>query len=86
VCGTTIPVSGPYRPYANDGSGGLTFTYLDTSAVGAVLDPATASASQIGRIRVTVRAQTESPVDAGGSQARSIGDSLVITVGLRNRY
>lgn len=84
-CSNLTPVSGPYRPYTNGdpASSGLVFTYRDS--LGTLLD-ATAASRQIARIDVVMRSQTQRAVTRTGSGAGDVyGDTLVLSIGIRNR-
>lgn len=80
TCSATQPVAGPYLAYSSTpGSTGLRFVYRDST--GAV----TATTSQVARIDVIARAQTETPIHMPGRPDGYYSDSLVVTVALRNR-
>ena len=84
-CGSLEPVSGPYKPYsATPGQSGLLFTYYDSTGV--VLDPATAKASHVARIDLTVRAQTQAAIALSGGARAVASDTTRYTIGLRNRH
>ena len=78
VCGTPIPIAGPFLPYAASGSG-IQFTYYDS--LGAV----TAVKTNVARIEVVLRAQTAAPVSLSDGTRSYVRDSLSFTVSLRNR-
>lgn len=78
VCGTPIPIAGPFLPYAATGSG-VQFTYYDET--GAV----TAVKTSVARIDVVLRAQTAAPVSLSDGTRSYLRDSLSFTVSLRNR-
>ena len=84
-CGSLEPVSGPYQPYsATPGVSGLSFTYYDST--GAMLNPATARASNVARIDATVRGQTQAPISLSGGARTVAMDTTRYTIGLRNRH
>lgn len=77
------PVSGPYRPYATDGTSGIRFLYFTSTGV------QTAVPSQVARIDVAVRATTAGQIHIAGMRTdadkrRSHTDSL--SIALRNRW
>jgi hypothetical protein len=78
VCGTPTPIAGPFLPYAASGSG-IQFAYYDST--GAV----TAVKTNVARIDVVLRAQTNAPVSLSDGTRSYLRDSLSFTVSLRNR-
>jgi len=80
VCGTMQPVAGPYLAYStNTGATGLHFVFRDST--GAI----TATTTQVARIDIIAKAQTENPIRMPGRPEGYYSDSLVVTVALRNR-
>jgi prepilin-type N-terminal cleavage/methylation domain-containing protein len=80
TCSAMQAVAGPYLAYsATPGSTGLRFVYRDST--GAV----TATPSQVARIDVIAKAQTENPIRMPGRPDDYYSDSVVVTVALRNR-
>ena len=80
VCGAMQPVAGPYLAYsATPANTGLRFVYRDVN--GAV----TAVASQVARIDIIAKAQSERPIRMPGRPEDYYSDSVVVTVALRNR-
>lgn len=80
VCGTMQPVAGPYLPYStNAGTTGLRFVFRDST--GAI----TTTTTQVARIDIIAKAQTENPIRMPGRPVDYYSDSLVVTVALRNR-
>lgn len=81
VCGGIQPLSGPYRGYSSDPRAtGLLFEYFD--AAGRRIDLAGSSLA-LGRIDVTARgAIVHAPM---ASEQRTISDSAIISIALRNR-
>jgi len=80
TCSAMQPVAGPYLAYsATPANTGLRFVYRDST--GAV----TATPSQVARIDVIAKAQTENPIHMPGRPDGYYSDSLVVTVALRNR-
>jgi hypothetical protein len=67
-------------PFAASGATGLRFAYYDST--GAV----TAVRTSVSKIDVTLRAQSESAVRSPGFNTGRYVDSLVVSVGLRNRF
>ena len=80
VCGAIQPVAGPYLAYsATPASTGLRFVYRDST--GAV----TTTTTQVARIDIIAKAQTQNPIRMPGRPEDYYSDSLVVTVALRNR-
>jgi len=80
VCGTMQAVAGPYLAYSSTTANtGLRFVYRDVN--GAV----TATPSQVARIDIIAKAQTDNPIRMPGRPEGYFSDSLVVTVALRNR-
>jgi hypothetical protein len=84
ACSEVAPVSGPYMPYTGiAGENGLTFVYYDEA--GNIL-ASTAQPRLISRIDVVLRSQTANPVTRTGAGAGGhYRDSLVVSIGIRNR-
>lgn len=79
-CGSGIQaVAGPFLPYTNTGTGGLTFTYYDSTGT------VTTTPSNIARIRIALRGQTRGQVNIAGMQRKTVTDSVVLNVAIRNR-
>jgi prepilin-type N-terminal cleavage/methylation domain-containing protein len=68
----TSPVAGPLR--ANDG---LQFSYLDANSA------VTADSSQVTWIALTIRAESNQPIDVQGRPTGTYSDSLSVRVALR---
>jgi prepilin-type N-terminal cleavage/methylation domain-containing protein len=84
VCGTIQPVSGPYLPYANGGSGtaGVAFRYFDgngSELFDAMLSPT------VARIDVVLRGETKRLVSLAGDARQRYRDSAVVSISPRNR-
>lgn len=79
---TGVPVSGPYKAPAADGTGGLTLAFYDStgSAITAV-----ANASRVARMDITLRAQGLSSSGTFGTASTTVIDSVALRVALRNR-
>jgi hypothetical protein len=84
LCSDVTPVSGPYLPYTGIASeNGLTFAYFD--AAGNALAP-TAQSRLVSRVDVLLRAGTTNLVTRTGAGAgEQYRDSVVLSVGIRNR-
>lgn len=82
-CSTTTPIAGPFVAYGG-GQSGLTFTYYDSTGAALIT---TAPSSSIARVNVTLRAVTRNVVDLTGQtkSATTAQDSVVMTIGVRNR-
>jgi prepilin-type N-terminal cleavage/methylation domain-containing protein len=81
ACGTIQPISGPYRGYSSDPRAtGLLFEYFDNG--GGRLD-ASASATTLARIDITVRSQSQQRNSFSQGRQR-ISDSATVSVALRN--
>lgn len=79
-CAAIQAVSGPFLAFAGGAAGGIGFSYYDST--GAV----TATPTQVSRIRFASRASTVGGVSrAGEARAADLGDSLVVSISLRNR-
>jgi prepilin-type N-terminal cleavage/methylation domain-containing protein len=83
-CSEVTPVSGPYSPYTGIASeNGLHFAYYDGN--GGLLDAA-ADSRGIARVDVVLRGVTANNVTRTGSgPGEQYRDSLVFSVGIRNR-
>ncbi|MDQ3950382.1 MAG: hypothetical protein M3282_08545 [Gemmatimonadota bacterium] len=83
-CSDVTPVSGPYRPYTGITSdNGLVFLYYDS--LGNALDAA-AQSRRISRVQIIMRGQTGTTVTRTGAGAgEHYRDSLVLSIGIRNR-
>jgi hypothetical protein len=82
-CSEVTPVSGPYRAYTGISSeNGLVFAYYDS--LGNVLAP-TAQARHIARIDVVMRSERENVVRTGSGAGETYRDSLLFSIGIRNR-
>jgi hypothetical protein len=80
TCGTMQPVAGPYLAYStNAASTGLRFVYRDASG------NVTTTPTQVARIDVIAKAQTDNPIRMPGRPEAYYSDSLVVTIALRNR-
>lgn len=79
-CAALQAVAGPFLPYSANGAlTGLRLVYRDTT--GAV----TTTPANVARIDLTVRAQTQRPIQMPGRPNDYYRDSVVVTVALRNR-
>jgi prepilin-type N-terminal cleavage/methylation domain-containing protein len=79
TCTVRQPLSGPYLPFASDGTGGVAFRYFD--ALGAP----TSDRSRIVRVDVVTRARSASVLDVAHVRGQRYHDSLAVTIALRNR-
>jgi prepilin-type N-terminal cleavage/methylation domain-containing protein len=80
-CATIEAVSGPFMPYKAGAAGGIGFTYYDSTGA------TTATRTQVSRIRFAARAATVGGVSrAGETRGADLGDSLVVSISLRNRH
>jgi len=84
VCNPLQPLAGPYRPYSSSapGTSGLLFSYFDNN--GAALAASSASRPNVRRVQLSVRGQAQD-VEISGMPEGSYNDSLVVSVGVRNR-
>jgi prepilin-type N-terminal cleavage/methylation domain-containing protein len=79
-CGTMQPVAGPYLAYSTTAANtGLRFVYRDST--GAI----TATPTNVARIDVIAKAQTDNKIRMPGRPEDYYSDSLVVTIALRNR-
>lgn len=81
ACGADGPqaIAGPFLPYSGLGNAGVSFTYAaETGAV-------TAVPSEVAQISILVRGQTKTPANTPGLTQEIVGDSLRLTVAIRNR-
>jgi type II secretory pathway pseudopilin PulG len=83
-CSDVTPLSGPYLPYTGVASqSGLVFAYYDS--LGNVLQP-TDESRRVARIEVVMRSATANRVARTGSgPSEQYRDSLVLSIGIRNR-
>jgi prepilin-type N-terminal cleavage/methylation domain-containing protein len=83
-CSDVTPVAGPYAPYTGISSeNGLVFAYYDS--LGNAL-ATTAQPRLISRVDVVMRSQTQNNVTRTGAGVGEIRrDSLVLSIGIRNR-
>jgi hypothetical protein len=76
------PIAGPFQSYVasttNDSSG-IRMTYYDST------NTVTATTSQVARINITLRGQTQSYLHTTGMQRGVYHDSLSMSIALRNR-
>lgn len=81
TCGSAgpQPVAGPLLPYGGGATPGVRFTYLTEDGT------VTAIPSDVAQVGIEVRGETRGEVSISGTQQRVIGDSLRLTVGIRNR-
>jgi prepilin-type N-terminal cleavage/methylation domain-containing protein len=80
ACTQLQPVSGPYRPYAGaGGASGLGFAYFDSTGA------PTGDPSQVARIDVVARAQSQYDLDVANVRNRKYQDSLAVSIAVRNR-
>ena len=87
-CSTMRAIAGPLSDYSSGGSGlatnGLNLQYFDST--GATINPSSGGAgSRIARIRIALRANTDAAMNSPNAPSGSFFDSLVVSVGLRNR-
>jgi prepilin-type N-terminal cleavage/methylation domain-containing protein len=78
VCTALQPVGGPYLPAANAGPSGLELSYFDSTGA-TTTDP-----TQVRRIGVVLRSQSQSIVRTLGRQDGFYQDSLATDVAVRN--
>ena len=78
VCTVRQPLSGPYAPFADGGTGGLTLRYFDRDGA------PTGDRSRVARVDVASRARSRSVLDVGHVRGQRYRDSLAITIALRN--
>ena len=82
ACSSIQPVSGPYRPYRSDGSGGISFRYRDSNGA----DVTTAALSRsVARVDIVLRGESSSAVSLTGDARRIWRDSVIVTISPRNR-
>jgi prepilin-type N-terminal cleavage/methylation domain-containing protein len=77
-CNPLQPVAGPYVPPDNSGTGGIAFTFRDST--GAV----TANTLLVRRVDLAARAQTVIDVHTSGYKRGPMTDSTFITIAPRN--
>jgi prepilin-type N-terminal cleavage/methylation domain-containing protein len=77
-CTALQPVAGPYVPPNNAGTGGIVFTFRDST--GAV----TANTALVRRVDLAARAQTAIDIRTAGFQKGAMTDSTFITIAPRN--
>jgi type II secretory pathway pseudopilin PulG len=84
VCNALQPLAGPYRAYSSStpGTSGLLFSYFDST--GTALAASLANAPKVSRIQLSVRGQAKH-VEISGMPKGTYNDSLVVSVGVRNR-
>jgi prepilin-type N-terminal cleavage/methylation domain-containing protein len=84
LCSDVTPVSGPYLPYTGVASeNGFTLAYYDS--LGNAL-ATTAEPRLISRVEIVMRSQTSRNVTRTGSgTGEQYRDSLVLSIGIRNR-
>ncbi len=80
--GAAVPVSGPYMTPNNNGTGGVGFTYYDSTGAAVTL---VANAAKVARMDITLRAQGLSSSGNFGSSTTKVIDSVSLRVALRNR-
>jgi len=81
-CSSIQPVSGPYRPYRSDGSGGISFRYRDANGA----DVASAALSRsVARVDFVLRGESQSAISLTGDSRRIWRDSVIVSVSPRNR-
>jgi prepilin-type N-terminal cleavage/methylation domain-containing protein len=81
-CSSIQPVSGPYKPYRSDGTGGISLRYLD--ATGAIVTNAAQSKS-VTRVDIVLRGQSQSTISLTGDSRKIWRDSVIVSVSPRNR-
>ena len=79
VWSAAIPIAGPYRGPAADGSGGLKFAFFDS--LGAPIGN-WANSRSVARVDVLVRARGDS---SSQGSSKVVQDSLTVRIALRNR-
>ncbi|MDB4915358.1 MAG: hypothetical protein JWM95_3002 [Gemmatimonadetes bacterium] len=77
-CNALQPVAGPYVPPDNSGTGGIVFTYRDST--GAV----TANTLLVRRVDLAARARTTIDVHTAGYKSGPMTDSTFMTIAPRN--
>lgn len=82
ACSAIQPVSGPYKPYRSDGTGGISLRYLDANA--AIVTNAALSKS-VARVDIVLRGQSQSTISLTGDSRRVWRDSVIVSVSPRNR-
>jgi prepilin-type N-terminal cleavage/methylation domain-containing protein len=78
VCNALQPVSGPYIPPNVAGTGGIVFTYRDST--GAV----TGDVTLVRRVDIAARAQTSVSINTSGYKKGLMTDSAFISIAPRN--
>jgi prepilin-type N-terminal cleavage/methylation domain-containing protein len=78
TCTVRQPLSGPYRPFASGGGGGVAFAYFDAQGA------PTSDGSRVSRIDVVARARSAAPLQVGHVRGQRYQDSLATTIALRN--
>lgn len=76
------PIAGPFQPYVASTSpdtSGIRITYYDSTGT------ATSTASQVSRINITLRGETQSYIHMQGRAKGVFHDSLSMSIALRNR-
>lgn len=79
ICGTIQPVSGPFLAATTTDASGLRFVYRDST--GAV----TTDTKKVARIDISMRARTKGTVSLPDAGTGYYGDSLKVSVAVRNR-
>ena len=81
-CGSTQPVSGPYRPFAahDTVSSGISFVFRDST--GAI----TATPKAVARIDVFATSETAGAVEQTAEPAAIRREATKVTIGIRNRH
>ena len=82
ACSSIQPVSGPYKPYRSDGTGGINLRYLDANAA-IVTNPA--QSKSVTRVDIVLRGQSQSTISLTGDSRRVWRDSIIVSVSPRNR-
>jgi len=75
-------VAGPFRSYSATGASGLRFRYY--TAAGAEIVDMT-RLTDVARIDITARAESEQAISLGGKTAKIYSDSAQVAVSIRNR-
>ena len=82
ACSSIQPVSGPYKPYRSDGTGGISLRYLDASAA---IVTNVAQSRSVARVDIVLRGQSQSTISLTGDSRKIWRDSIIVSVSPRNR-
>lgn len=78
ICNTLAPVAGPYVPPNAGGTGGIVFSFLDSTGT------VTATPSLVRRIDLVARAQTAQQIHTAGYKRGQMTDSTFASIAPRN--